>query len=251
MASRTVGLIQDQNLNVHYNGASVVGKTNISKAPRKAGIGGRKPLGDLSNSVNPTPNQPSKKENSKVFSFTEKDTSGTKLSHDSSKNTNVSKPSEKRQAGGRKALSDISNSGKPRLQETSKKNQIAKLSILAEDSSQPEDISQEGFLHNHEECIKAQRRAISTNEFLQILGLDDFPKQSASAKESPMSNKMMPMSPPRYFEQEEMTKLLIEDLSPPKPKLSTKFNSAPPSPEPLDYYLHWNDIPSFNLIESP
>ncbi|XP_022733648.1 uncharacterized protein LOC111287387 [Durio zibethinus] len=254
MASRTVGLIKDQNLDVHYNGASGVGKANISKAPRKAGVGGRKPLGDLSNSVNPTPNRTSKKENSKVLSFTEKDSCASKLTHDSSKKKSVSKASEKVQAGGRKALSDISNSGKPHLQETSKKNQTAKLTILAEDPSHPKDIAEEGFLHNHEECIKAQKGAISMKEFLRILGLDDFSKQSASTKEPPLSNKMMYMSPPRDFEPLEMTKLLIEDPSPPKHKMSRKLDSAPPSPEPLDHYIHWNDpeyIPSFKLIESP
>ena len=182
MASRTVGLIRDQNVNVHYNGASLVGKANIATAPRKGGIGGRKPLGDLSNSVNPTLNQTSKKENSKILSFTEKETSVSKLAHDSSKKKSVSKASEKVQVGGRKALSDISNSGKPHLQGTSK-NQTAKLCI-------PEDIAEEGFLHNHEECIKAQKRAISTNEFLRILGLDDFFKRSASAKQHSLSNKI-------------------------------------------------------------
>ncbi|XP_021290907.1 uncharacterized protein LOC110421608 [Herrania umbratica] len=254
MASRTVGFIQDQNFNVHHNGASVVGKANISKAPRKGGIGGRKPLGDLSNSVNPTPNQTSKKENSKIFSFAEKETGASKLTHDSSKKKSVSKASEKVQTGGRKALSDISNSGKPHLQETSRKNQIAKLNILAEDPPQPKDIAGEGFLHNHEECIKAQRRALSTNQFLQILGLDDFLKQSASAKEPQMSNKMKHESPPRCSELGQMPELLIEDLSPPKHKLLSKFDSAPPSPEPLDNYMHWDDpkyIPSFKLIESP
>ncbi|MBA0599732.1 hypothetical protein Gorai_005939, partial [Gossypium raimondii] len=159
MASRTVSLIQDQNLNVQFNG-----KANISKALRKASTGGRKPLGDLSNSVNPTAKQISKKENSKIITFTEKETVAFKLPNDSSRKKSVPKASEKVQASGRKALSDISNSGKPHLQGTSK-NQTAKLCI-------PEDISEEGFLHNHEECIKAQKRAISTNEFLRILGLD-------------------------------------------------------------------------------
>ena len=156
-----------------FIGASVVGKENISKAtPRKGSIDGRKPLGDLSNSVNPTPNQTSKKDNSKKFSFTEKEIGASKQTHDSSKKKTVSKASGKVQAGGRKALSDILNSSKPHLQETSKKNQTSKLTILAEDPSQPEDIAKEGFLHNHEECIKAQNRAIRTNEFLLLLGLN-------------------------------------------------------------------------------
>ncbi|KAB2093415.1 hypothetical protein ES319_A02G093100v1 [Gossypium barbadense] len=244
MASRTVGLIRDQNVNVHYNGASLVGKANIATAPRKGGIGGRKPLGDLSNSVNPTLNQTSKKENSKILSFTEKETSVSKLAHDSSKKKSVSKASEKVQVGGRKALSDISNSGKPRLKETSK------LTILAENPSEPEDIAKEGFLHNHDECIKAQKKAISTNEFLRILGLEDFSKPE-SAKGTRMPNEM-PMSPSRYLEVKEMSELLMEDWSPRKCKLSKKLNTAPPSPEPLDH-MRWDDpeFPGFVLIGSP
>lgn len=62
------------------------------------------------------------------------------------------------------------------------------------------------------------------------------------------------MSPPRYFEPRETTELLIEDLPPPKHKMLRKLDSAPPSPEAEDHYMHWNDpkyIPSFKLIESP
>ncbi|KAK8519486.1 hypothetical protein V6N12_025523 [Hibiscus sabdariffa] len=85
MASRTVGLIQDQNLNVQFNG-----KANVSKAQRKAGIGGRKPLGDLSNSVKPTPNQTSKKEIAKIIPFSEKEIGAFNLTHDSSKKKRLS-----------------------------------------------------------------------------------------------------------------------------------------------------------------
>ncbi|OMO68035.1 hypothetical protein CCACVL1_20122 [Corchorus capsularis] len=232
MASRTVGLIRDQDLNVHFNGASLAGgKTNISK---KGDVCGRKPLGDLSNLLNPTPNQASRNGNSKLFSFTEKETGVSKLTHDSSKKKSVSKASEKSQAGVRKALSDISNSGKPRLQETAKKNQTIKLGILAEDPPEPKDIAAEGCLHNHNECIKAQRRSLSTREFLHILELDDL--SIASAK---------PTSPPRSFEPREMPELLIEHLSPLKIKLSSTLDSPPPSP-----LFHWDD-PSFKLVESP
>ncbi|KHF99151.1 putative dna primase large subunit [Gossypium arboreum] len=154
------------------------------------------------------------------------------------------------QVGGRKALSDISNSGKPRLKETSKKNQTSKLTILAENPSEPEDIAKEGFLHNHDECIKAQKKAISTNGFLRILGLEDFSKPE-SAKGTRMPNEM-PMSPSRYLEVKEMSELLMEDWSPPKCKLSKKLNTAPPSPEPLDH-MRWDDpeFPGFVLIGSP
>ncbi|GMI78666.1 hypothetical protein HRI_001535900 [Hibiscus trionum] len=253
MASHTVGLIRDQNVDVHYNGASVAGKGNMATAPRKGGIGGRKPLGDLSNSVNRMLIQTSKKENSKILSFTEKETAVSKLAHDSSKKKSVFKASEKGQVGGRKALSDISNSGKPCLKETSKKNQTSKLTILAENPSEPEDIVKEGFLHNHDECIKAQKKAISTKEFLHLLGLEDFSKAPAPAKGTYIP-KEMPMSPSRYDEAKELTDLLIEDWSPPRHKMSTKLDSAPPSPGPVDHYMHWNDpenVVSFELIGSP
>ncbi|KAE8727283.1 putative Hydroxyproline-rich glycofamily protein [Hibiscus syriacus] len=121
MATRTVGLIQDQNLNAQFNA-----KNNVSKAQRKAGIGGRKPLGDLSDSVKTTPNQKSKKENAKTIPFIEKKIGIFNLLHDSSKTNSVCKAFEKVQATGRKALSDISNSGKAYSQGTLKKNQKAK-----------------------------------------------------------------------------------------------------------------------------
>ncbi|XP_039010127.1 protein PATRONUS 2 isoform X2 [Hibiscus syriacus] len=241
MALRTVGLIRDQNINVHYNG-----KENMATAPRKGGIGGRKPLSDLQNSVNwMTLN----KENSKILSFTEKETTVSKLTHDSSKKKSVDKALEKPQVGGRKALCDISNSGKPNLKETSKKSQTSKFTILAENPIEPEDIAKEGFLHNHDGCVNAQKKTISNNEFLQILGLEDFSKPPASAKGTHMPNEM-PMSPLRNFEAKEMTDLLIEDWSPPKHKMSTKLNSAPPSPGPMDCSMHWNDL-TFELIGSP
>ncbi|GMI92972.1 hypothetical protein HRI_002968600 [Hibiscus trionum] len=249
MASHTIGLIQDRNVNVRFNG-----KANVSKAPRKAGTGGRKPLGDVSNSVKPTPNQIPKKENAKIIPFTGKEIGALKLTHDSTKKKSVSKASDKVQATGRKALSDISNSGKPYSQGTSKTNQTAKLSILEVHRHQPEDIAEEGYLHNHEGCIKAQKRAISTNEFLRTLGLDDFSKHSASAKEYSLSKEMEPMSPPRYAEPNKMTAMLIEELSPPKHKSSRILDSFAASPEQLDHHMQWDDptyIPSFKLIESP
>ncbi|KAE8729751.1 RING/U-box superfamily protein, putative isoform 1 [Hibiscus syriacus] len=212
MATRTVGLIQNQDLNARFNG-----KTNVSKAQRKAGTGGRKPLGDLSISV-----KSSNKENAKSIPFIEKEIGIFNPTHDSSKTKSVYK-AEKVQATARKALSDISNSGKPYSQGTSKKNQKAKLGNPDEDRCQLEDIAEEGCLHNHEDCIKTQKRAISTNEFLRILGLDDFSKHSASAKEYSLSNILEPMSPPRYAESNKMTEMLIEEPSPPKHMLFWKF----------------------------
>ncbi|GMI70539.1 hypothetical protein HRI_000723200 [Hibiscus trionum] len=112
----------------------------------------------------------------------------------------------------------------------------------------------EGCLHNHEDCTKVQKRAISTNEFLRILGLYDFSKHSTSAKEISLSNIMEATSPPRYAESNKMTAMMIEELSPPKHMLSRKLDSFAASPDPLDHHMQWDDpkyIPSFKLIESP
>ncbi|KAK0597557.1 hypothetical protein LWI29_026481 [Acer saccharum] len=94
MESQVGNLILDQN--VHFKGASVGGKNIIAKAPRKGALRGRKPLGDLSNSIQPTPNRSIKKQNSSMFSFTVKE----KLTFDGNK----------KKISGQKALSNISNS---------------------------------------------------------------------------------------------------------------------------------------------
>ncbi|KAI9161400.1 hypothetical protein LWI28_017001 [Acer negundo] len=96
MESQVSNLIQDQN--VHFKGASARGKNIVAKALRKGALSRRKPLGDLSNSIQPTPNRSIKKQNSSMFSFTEKE----KLTFDGSK----------KKISGRKVLSEISNSRK-------------------------------------------------------------------------------------------------------------------------------------------
>ncbi|KAI9160149.1 hypothetical protein LWI28_005576 [Acer negundo] len=83
MESQVGNLIQDQN--VHFRGASAGDKNIIAKAPRKGALSGRKPLGDLSNSIQPTPNRSIKKQNSSMFSFTEKETGASKLTFDGNK----------------------------------------------------------------------------------------------------------------------------------------------------------------------
>lgn len=78
------------------------------------------------------------------------------------------------QASNRKALSDISNSGKVRLNEAPKKNLRMKLSAVAEEQlHHPIAIADEQFLHNHHECIKAQTKAMDMDGFLKTIGLDN------------------------------------------------------------------------------
>ncbi|GAY45678.1 hypothetical protein CUMW_091170 [Citrus unshiu] len=249
MASHLGGLIRDQNLNAHLNGASAGGKSTISKVPKKGALGGRKPLGDLSNSVNPTPNQSLKKQNSNVFSDNVIGASKSKIKIDGSKKKSFSRAPEKLQTSGRKALSDISNSGKSHLHEAPKKNFNPKLSVLTEEDLSA--IAEEGYLHNHQECIKAQTKSMDIDELLRTVGLDKgFPKHA----EPPQLSKVMPASPPRYLELEELPEDQL-DLSPWKYDQFSDLDSPPrcASPKSPNHYMLWkdHDEANFRLIESP
>ena len=126
---------------------------NAYRAPEKMhSKAGRRPLGDVTNSSKPIAKNKS-----------------------SAKTFNVSKPELKVQPSkvGRKALSDLTNSNKQRANEkSSKKNCTENLSAVHEEQV-PSWILNEGFLHNHDECIKAQKqaRAMSMDYFLETVGL--------------------------------------------------------------------------------
>lgn len=144
------------------------------KAQKKGGLGGRKPLRDLSNSSKPSPTQASKKQNSKNFAFSGEVVTSSKVPQDASNKKNSLKALFKVQTGSRKPLSDISNSGKPNLQEASKKNQNMKLGVVEEENLCPSGgIVEEQFLHNHQECIKARNRTMGMDQFLTTVGLDN------------------------------------------------------------------------------
>ncbi|KAJ6926611.1 hypothetical protein NC651_010889 [Populus alba x Populus x berolinensis] len=187
----------------------------------------RTPLGDLSNSM-------------KVVA--------SRIPHDASKMKNISKAPGKWQTAGRKPLSDISNSRKP---ETKKQSFNAKkLTVLTEEPDQTSAIVKEKFLHNHQECIKAQTRAMDINEFLQSIGLkDDFSKQLATPC-SPLAS-ITKKSPPKPLQLEATVEQLLKDQS-------CEFNLDSPSPfrTPISprNYRDWMDQDyciSFKLIETP
>uniref|UniRef100_A0A6N2LVX3 Uncharacterized protein n=1 Tax=Salix viminalis TaxID=40686 RepID=A0A6N2LVX3_SALVM len=110
----------------------------------------RTPLGDLSNSMKAV---------------------ASRIPHDTSKMKSISKAPGKWQTAGRKPLSDISNSRKP---ETKKQSFNAKkLPVLTEESDQTSAIAGEKCLHNHQECVKAQTRAMDIKEriaWMKMLG---------------------------------------------------------------------------------
>ncbi|XP_041012917.1 uncharacterized protein LOC121256256 isoform X2 [Juglans microcarpa x Juglans regia] len=245
MATQAGSLIQDQNFNPRYNGASVGGKSNVLKAERKAGLGGRKPLCDLSNSGKPAPlNQATKKQSSKNLALIDEDSGVSKLRNDTNKKKGISKVIKTVLAGNRKALSDISNSGKARLNEAPKKNLKMKLSAVAEEQlHQPNAIADEQFLHNHLECIKAQTKAMDMDEFLKTVGLDNV--SSKTKIESPLKKY--------HLDLEEMAEQVIEDGG------SSWKHEDPASPPPCKtpksvyHFTFCNDYDfiNFKLMETP
>ncbi|KAJ0099934.1 hypothetical protein Patl1_20188 [Pistacia atlantica] len=244
MASQVGSLIHDRNLNVHYN-ASAGGKTNVSKSLKKGGLGGRKPLGDLSNSVKPTPNQSLKKPNSN--SFIEKDIGASKITFDGSKKKS-SKASEKPLTSTRKALSDISNSGKPHLRESSNLN--AKLSVLEEERFSA--LAEEDFLHNHQECLKARTKAMDIDELLIAVGLHNgFSKQSVSpwvASSALDDFKFQLASPLRWLELEELGEHGLGGAQ--SPQKSEHFSDLD-SPKSPNRCMQWDEEVNFMLIKTP
>ncbi|XP_009798631.1 uncharacterized protein LOC107795236 [Nicotiana tabacum] len=242
MATSAAHLIQDQNINIHFDGASLLGKTDTSKASKKGGggLGGRKALNDISNSAKPSALQAKKNYSSNVISIA-KDLDATR-----------NKVTDK---GGRKALSDLTNSSKLSAKQAAKNKKLS----TAAAANVPTSIAEERFLHDHQKCIKSQRKAMDIDYFLKEVGLDnDVPVQlAASPRASKLSMKSMLESPVKYFEVEEMPELLMYDKVPRFGKMETCGDASPsirsPTSPKLSSMSWWKDgsTPCFTLIESP
>ncbi|KAK9176918.1 hypothetical protein WN944_028937 [Citrus x changshan-huyou] len=198
-------------------GAAAGGKSTVSKASKKGGLGGRKPLADLSNSVNLTLNQSLKKQNSNNFADRLIGASKSKIRIDGSEKKSFSKALEKLQTSGRKALSDISNWEKPHLHEAPKKNLNAKL------------------------ILRLRKMSV-------ILQGKGFLKQAEPLQLS----ELMPVSPPRYLELQELLEEQLEDPSPWKYDRFSDLDSPPPCRSLKSPNLLWKDHDAdFMLTESP
>ncbi|CAI9774145.1 unnamed protein product [Fraxinus pennsylvanica] len=226
-------LIQDQNLSILSNGATLGGKTGVTKADKKGGLGGRKALNDISNS-----------RNANVLR-TKKDLSVSKT-----------KSVVGGKMGGRKALGDLTNSVKPSLQAVPKKGQ--KLNPVAEENV-PVCIEEEGFLHNHHECIKVQRNAVDVDYFMKsVIGLDnDVPMWPSSPTAFVSSSKPSLERPLKHLEMEEIPELLFGDqVSSLRktniPGYSSPSWGSPKSPKsPKLPFTNWMDFSDTVLKESP
>ncbi|GJW96892.1 patronus 1-like protein [Tanacetum coccineum] len=214
MAMHASRMTQDQNFSVHSDGAKM-NESTVKK--NKGGLGVRKALNDISNSVKPSALQPLRKQNLKNVLPIGEDVGVGK------------KPLAKAQASGRKALGDLTNMVKPFGQQQGLKNksQVKQSLTIAEDV--PYSIAEEGFRHNHDECVKQQKNVSfdDFNEFLHAIGHENDPLfQSVSTACKPLPRKPKEDNAFMIFEMEE----IAEDhafgspifKSPPKsPKMSS------------------------------
>ncbi|GJT94766.1 patronus 1-like protein [Tanacetum coccineum] len=112
--------------------------------------------------------------------------------------------------GGRKALNDISNSAKPSALQPLRKQNLKNVLPIGEDvgvgkkplakaqANVPYSIAEEGFRHNHDECVKQQKNVSfdDFNEFLHAIGHENDPLfQSVSTACKPLL-PMKPKEPP-------------------------------------------------------
>lgn len=142
-----------------------------AKTQKKGGFGGRKPLGDVSNTGKPEFTKASKKPAL---------TNVPQIIADASNKKNLSKALDKVQTrGSRKALSDVSNTVKPPVHKKS--------SVVA---PPPCGFEEEGFLHDHQQCIKAMRKANHMDQMdliMMIHGPDSSRKLSSPCEASQLS----------------------------------------------------------------
>lgn len=149
-------------------------KATLSKSQKNGGgLGGRRALNDISNSGRPSALNTSKKHNAKNVVSVGEEIGSSKIMSSFGGIKNVSKAPEKGQAGGRKALSDLTNSGKPYVQQAPKGSHGNKLGAVVEEDILSHNVAQEQLLHNHQKCIKAQQKGIDIDYFLKAVGLDN------------------------------------------------------------------------------
>ncbi|KAL3652402.1 hypothetical protein CASFOL_002083 [Castilleja foliolosa] len=216
MATSAHRRIQDQNLNILYNGA----QTDAVKAENKRRVAGRKALNDISNS---------RKLSANVISI-EKDPVAVAKAK-------LPKATEKGKASGRKALTDVTNSVK----------QLAAKQGPSSNSRKLGSVAEEGFLHNHHECVKAQAKGVDVGYFLKSVGLsNDIHMKVSASRAIPLSSKKPEINIAKHWEMEE---LLFEDR-----EAHQCCSPACRSPQtPRAPYMSWDDEKCFELtvIDTP
>uniref|UniRef100_M1AMW8 Uncharacterized protein n=1 Tax=Solanum tuberosum TaxID=4113 RepID=M1AMW8_SOLTU len=147
--------------------------------------------------------------------------------------------------GGRKALTDLTNSSKPSAKQGSKKGLDKKLSAAAA-ANIPTSIAEEQFLHDHKKCIKAQRKVFDMDFFLKEVGLENatciFSEVNGEQDSGYFFNNLLD---PYTTEKRHMTDIPVELLASPRvSKLSMKSMS-------LTYQLETPVKKHFEVEEMP
>ncbi|KAL9691562.1 hypothetical protein QQ045_011986 [Rhodiola kirilowii] len=168
MATHFDNMNQNAQFRDRANGVSVCGKGIISKAPNKAG---RKPLGEISNSntLKLPQNYVSQKQQNPVDFTCFGDEKGVpKSTLPLNRKKSLSRPVKNATPGARKPLGDISNSRKPALPQIPKKTKVKDANVLELGDT---GIGDKGFLHNHAECVKNQRKAVDLDFWKQLVSV--------------------------------------------------------------------------------
>ncbi|MCL7024312.1 hypothetical protein MKW94_007425 [Papaver nudicaule] len=217
MATRTLGIIQDENLHTHFRGPSRKALTNITNStklsPHKTAASKKNVLKKSEEQnglyINPGFINSNMKPNFKGDSVGGK--------------AKVSDGQKKAGLGGggvRRPLGDITNSKKLSVYQESKKTNPKKLN----------DIAGERFLHDHKKCIKAQNGEMDQKLLLKTLGFDDdFSMQLSKPGLVPASlpPKVDSFSSLMPLEYDEIPELLYEVRSPPRCRTPELHISSP------------------------
>lgn len=171
--------------NAGADAGTMSAKTDFN-GQKKSKVGGRKPLGDLSNSVKPVDVVDGKKVLNGSFNTVKPSLSQTtKLLKSknkpailnkevvSAKEKNIEvgkktgiKASKKSNIGGRKVLSDISNSEQAHVHDVKNKNSLNTSSFTGKDLH-PDEIAEERMFHNHGKCIESQTQILNVPHFFE------------------------------------------------------------------------------------
>ncbi|XP_021765054.1 protein PATRONUS 2 [Chenopodium quinoa] len=187
---------------------------------------GRKPLTDMTNSRKPTAKDKSSVKNISGFKAPEKVLQPNKI--------------------GRKPLGDLTNSKKPTAQEKSAKNNCTQSVSAAVKKEQVQSFALgEGFLHNHDECIKANRQSMSLDYFLETVALKRD-SASVATPQHPELSKAANLELEIPMEIEEMEIETWDVCAPESPQ-------APKSPRSPDWSMDFHDLElsPLKLKESP
>ncbi|XP_045821171.1 protein PATRONUS 1-like [Trifolium pratense] len=253
MAARTVRLFQDQNVTDHvYETGTVSGKTDFT-GQRKSKLGGRKPLGDLSNSVKPfdlvdgkkTLNGPLKTVKPSVILNKSKNKSNSTLILNKEV-VSGSKASKKSNTGSRKPLTDISNSALAKLHAPDIKNKKSlKTSSLTGKYLHPDAIAEERMLHDHEQCIKSKTQALDRHHFFKTVGLEDDSDDAMKISFEPLASKLKPESALWKLEE-------VHEEMPESPRSAEHGSPIYCKSPEFSSRTMWDDLAvDFKLIDSP